>query len=130
MKKLLVIFLVFIFPQLSYSADWSWKKEDTTRQAIATTLTIIDWGQTNHIVDRDDRIELNPILGTHPSKDKVKDYFISVLILQPLVAAALPSEINIFGYDAKPRMAFQYIFIGVQTTATVSNFKGGLRIKF
>jgi hypothetical protein len=123
-----VLLLCLTTPALA--ADWTWSREDTVREAVGLGLTVIDYGQTMDIASRDDRVELNPILGPHPSREEVRDYFLAVIVLHPLISAALPAEANLFGYKAKPRMAWQYFYIGVEATATVSNFNGGLRLRF
>jgi hypothetical protein len=112
------------------AADWTWSKEDTVREVVGLGLTVIDYGQTMDLATREDRVELNPILGPHPSRENVRDYFLAVLVLHPLISLALPAEADIFGYKAKPRMAWQYFYIGVEVTATASNYNGGLRLKF
>ena len=132
-RLIAIIFAAFLFVATAHAADadnWSWTKEDTIRQVLATTLTVIDWGQTNDIVERADRVELNPILGPHPSKQAVQNYFLTVLVLQPAIARLLPREATVWGFDIKPRTAWQYLYIGVEWTAIASNFRGGLKIRF
>jgi hypothetical protein len=129
-----LIFTVIIFlcsgPIISHAADWSWSKEDTTREVVGLGLTVVDWGQTNDIVAHADRLELNPILGTRPTKEEVRRYFTAVLILHPLISALLPSSAEVWGFQLKPRTSWQYVYIGVEATATASNWRGGLQVRY
>ena len=125
--------LIFTFMLLSFpvfAAEWTWNKGDTVREVIGLGLTVVDWGQTNDIASRKNWIELNPILSQRPTRKEVREYFTYVMILHPLVSLALPAEVKIFGFKTKPRMAWQYIYIGVEGTATSSNVCGGLRVTF
>jgi hypothetical protein len=114
----------------SHAADWSWSKADTAREIAGLALTVVDWGQTNDIVTRADRLELNPILGPRPTRKEVRRYFTAVLILHPIISALLPSQAKVWGFNLKPRAAWQYIYIGVEATATVSNWHSGLQVRY
>lgn len=70
-------------------SDWS--TLDKTLLAASTAAHIVDWGQTRTIAMNPDRwIERNPLLGDHPSVGSVNTYFISRLILIPVLAHYLP----------------------------------------
>ena len=128
MRLLLLALILTASPGIA--ADWTWSKEDTVREAVGLGLTILDFGQTNHIADSDDRLELNPILGPRPSREEVRDYFAAVLILHPLISYALPAKAEVWGFNLKPRTAWQYFYIGVEATAVASNWRGGLQIRY
>ena len=124
------VLLSLILAVPAVAADWTWSKEDTAREVLGLGLTVIDWGQTNDIRNHDGMIELNPILGRTPDQEAIRDYFVGVLVLHPLISAALPARADLFGYELKPRTAWQYFYIGVEATATISNYNGGLRLKY
>lgn len=122
--------LITICTANAFAAEWSWSKEDTIREVVSLGLTVVDYGQTNNIRKHDGMIELNPILGRQPTLNAIKNYFHSVLWVHPLISAALPSKAEIFGYQLEPRKTFQWVYIGVEATTTVSNYRGGLRMSF
>jgi hypothetical protein len=53
-----------------------WTADDTAREAAYQTLAAVDWAQTLNIQTDPTRHELNPILGQHPSQNKINKYFI------------------------------------------------------
>jgi hypothetical protein len=75
-------------------------------------------------------IELNPILGRTPSRHAVNNYFGTVLAVHPIISALLPRKMELFGQELNPRKGWQYFYLGVEATATISNYRGGLRLSF
>lgn len=70
-------------------SDWS--TLDKTLLVASTAANVVDWGQTRTIAMNPDRwSETNPFLGKHPSVGEVNTYFISRLILVPVLAHYLP----------------------------------------
>lgn len=128
--KTIIAILFCLWASSVSAADWKWDAMDYTREAISLGITVVDWGQTNDIRRHEGMIELNPLLGPHPSKSAVRDYFVTVLVLHPLISAALPKQAELFGCAISPRLAWQYIYLGVEATATLSNYHGGLRVSF
>ena len=56
----------------------------------STALIVADYTQTHDITHRDEFIEINPILGKHPSGGRVRAYFGTVLTAHSLIATHLP----------------------------------------
>ena len=82
--KILLILLIFI---LTPSPCLAWDKEDTALQVTVVSLLLADMSQTLYIVDHADKYrELNPVLGEHPSKEKVYAYFLGVAIVHTAVS--------------------------------------------
>lgn len=130
MKTLITTILILMgLSGTSPAADWSWSKEDIAREVLSAGLTVLDWGQTKDIVGRG-RIELNPILGHHPTNRAVNNYFTGVIVLHPLISAALPAYAEVFGLEIRPRLAWQYFYFGFEGAAVVSNWKGGIHVRF
>lgn len=129
-KYWIIAAVLLLLPAGVLAADWTWTKEDSMREVAGTALTVIDWGQTNDIRRHEGMIELNPILGRTPSRQTITNYFATVLVLRPLISLALPAKAEVLGFELRPRLAWQYLYIGVEATATVSNFNGGLRMSF
>lgn len=128
--KWLITATLLLLTTTAFAADWTWDAADYAREAVALGLTVIDWGQTRDIRHHAGMKELNPILGREPSDGKVNGYFTTVMILHPLITAALPKKATMFGVDLSPRTAWQYFYIGVESTAISSNWRGGLRMRF
>jgi len=112
------------------AADWSWDRADIVREGVSAGLTVVDWGQTRGIRNHNGMIELNPILGWAPTNSAIGNYFGSVLVLHPIISALLPKDVNFAGFQLNPRLAWQYFYLGVESTAIISNFNGGLRLAF
>lgn len=132
MKRLIVSLILVLSVNTSHAADWSWDRADYIRQIICTTLTVIDFGQTRDIKNHRELVEMNVVLGPHPSDRAINNYFGIVLVVQPLVAMALPREIDTkwFG-KLYPRVGFEYAYIGVEGVTTLSNtFRYGLNLDY
>lgn len=70
-----------------------WSSEDIARQAAALGLLGADWAQTRTIAKNPHQFnETNPILGEHPSTQKVNNYFAASMIGHTLLMNALPPE--------------------------------------
>lgn len=130
MKAFITLILVTLFATPVSAGDWKWDRGDTACEVVAAGLTVIDWGQTRDIRNHKGKLELNPILGPTPSNAAVDNYFGMVLLLHPLISAALPKQADLFGIEIRPRQAWQYFYIGVESTAISSNYRGGLRMSF
>ena len=94
-------------------------------------VTCIDWGQTRYISTHGNQYyENNPILGRHPSLDKVNTLVPLGIIGHAVIAAALPKHYTIFGFDVHPRLIWQGVWIGIEIDAVASNFKTGIKYEF
>lgn len=104
-------------------ADWTWRRGDTIRQIAFTAVTLTDMSQTVRIATEKNQgqfcwKEYNPILGEHPTEHQVYAYFVSSIVLNALIARALPH---------KYREAFQYLSIGFSGAYVVMNFNEGIK---
>jgi hypothetical protein len=131
MKTLiLAMALSLLIPSLSIAADWSWDRTDVLREVISDGITVVDWGQTRDIKNHNGHSELNAILGTHPTDAAINTYFTEVMIIHPIVSALLPKTITVWGFEIKPRMSWQYLYLGVEAATISSNYRGGIRLSF
>lgn len=72
-----------------------WSNEDIARQAAVLGLLGADFAQTRSIAKGIPGIhETNPILGEHPSKGRVDNYFAAAMIGHTLLMHALPPELR------------------------------------
>ena len=119
--KLLLLMVIVLLPNNSFAFD-SWSTRDYTLQATWTVLHIVDWGQTLDIAKNPDRFhEVNPILGKHPSVNKVNMFMALGTVINPLIVHVVPS---------KWRPYFQGLSIGVKTGCVVNNYYAGMHVNF
>ena len=111
--------LVLLISTSSFADEWT--RSDTYREATYLTLLAIDWSQTRNFLRDPHYYELNPILGKHPSQDKVDAAVILTGLGHYLIARILPTEY---------RKAFQYVAIGVELGAVTHNYSIGVEIKY
>lgn len=94
MKLIISIVLVLV---LSCNAYAEMTKSDVALMSTYSVLHIIDWGQTRYISHNGDRYyEMNPILGKHPSTDKVDAYMISTFLGMWALAYVIPEPYKKF----------------------------------
>lgn len=97
----------------------SWTTEQKIVEGYMIMVTVIDYGQTVDIASKGE--ELNPMLGSNPSKETVKAYFIKSSLAHFIVASMLPS---------KWRTRFLYTTSGYQTAFILHNHWIGYRVEF
>lgn len=64
---------------------------------LAVWVLCIDWVQTRWIADHPGFLELNPILGAHPSLGRVNAYFTVAIVALIAVTFALPWPYGFYG---------------------------------
>jgi hypothetical protein len=113
MKKILLILLAVMtlhIPAQSHATEWS-----TTQKGLlvtALTLHTVDWGQTRTIsLNPNKYYETNPILGRHPSTDRVNVYFAATALIIPTLAHLIPDW----------RSEILMLWVGVEATVTSRN---------
>lgn len=118
-------------------ADDEWTKADSYREATYLTFLAVDWAQTRYIARykqcsdvTKDKVttttchyfrEINPILGTRPSVDRVDVYFILSGAAHMYVSRIL---------SEKWRARFQYVTIGYEVIGDASNYHFGIKMEF
>jgi hypothetical protein len=99
-----------------------WGSTDTFLLATMLTSTAIDWGQTRYIARNPDRFyERNPILGRHPSVNRVDRYF----ALCGLAAGGLTAVLS---KDNRRRFLLGVTI--VETAFVIQNHHLGVRVAF
>lgn len=112
--------LVVAFISISCYANESWSNKDKILEGVFVTSIVMDWDQTSQI-HKENRHEINSILGPHPEQSTINTYFISSALLHIIIADQL--------YD-KYRTAWQAIWIGAEVTTVQRNYKLGIRFNF
>lgn len=112
--KILFLFCALLTASPTWAAGTDWTTADTARQSVYAVLQSADWYQTRRIAAHPSKFhEVNPLLGSHPSKTKV-DIF---------MGASLAAHTAISYYlQPKYRAAWQYATITVKSGMVAYNF--------
>jgi len=103
-------------------ASEAWSQADKAREAVFLTADLVDYGQTQYIAARPHCWrEINPILGEHPSHEKVVEWFVASAAVHALITDQLP---------ARYRPAWQYVTIGFEVGNVARNAKVGIKFTF
>ena len=111
MKKLILILLFITTPV--WGAD-KWSQKDIVTEIAFQTVNILDYASTDKILgDYPTRaIEMNPLLGSHPSRNTLIGATIGIGVAHALVTHYIP---------AKWRPVWQWGFISVKVGAVLNN---------
>lgn len=121
MKRIFFL-LIFLLFSSSSSATEPWSTQDIVLESTWLAFHLIDWGQALDIADQLTKYsEVNPILGKHPSRDKVHLYFGATALAHLGITYILPQ---------KYRPYWQMITIGISATNVFYGFSAGLHIRF
>ena len=126
MERAAIIFLAMLaFSSVAIGAE-EWFGELSREELIAETafvgLAILDWNQTIQVAKHPDRYsETNPVIGKHPSVERVNLLMPAGIVLHALVTYALPRKYRPF---------WQYVWIGEETACVYQNWKSGLTVRF
>jgi len=116
MKKFLAILLICY---ANNGQAYEWSIQDRALLAGAAIVHVIDWGQTRTIAKNPDVwVEHNPLLGTHPSVNRVNNYFLATALVVPLLAH----------YISEWRSQILGAWLLVEVSAVASNYHIGIRM--
>lgn len=103
-------------------SDYKWSKQDIACEVTWQLLHGIDWLQTRKIARNPDKYhEVNPLLGRHPSTEKVDMYFAAGAIAHVVITDHIPP---------KHRWFWHMISISISGLLVNQNFNIGLGIEF
>ena len=89
---LIVTMVIILYSSFAFSRE-KWDKTDKILLGTCLVTSMVDYGNTMHIArNPQDHFEYNPLLGTHPSPDKVRGAFLIGLISKIIIAELLPSK--------------------------------------
>ncbi len=122
MKTIIIILFSFLFAFSANAESNKWTTQNTLLEVTGQTLRLIDFSQTLQIARQPERYsEINPIMGKHPSTEKVCVYFVTYMIGSFAISYFLPEPY---------RTAWQSINIVLQFPVIAHNFNVGLGIRF
>jgi hypothetical protein len=121
--KTLLLSLFLLLPTAVVAGIDNWTEEQRKWYAASTVLTIADWATTRDMTRRyhEGYHETNPILGRYPSRQRVDQHFLTVLIAHYLIADNLSS---------RNRTVYLQVFTVGQAAVVSNNLNIGLRIRF
>ena len=127
--RVLAILMILVSTTANAWEPDEWRKEDTYRQLAFSGLLAIDWLQTLEISKSCSGEgaypyryrESNIFLGECPSRGDVNTYMAVSMLGHAGISYVLPH---------KWRVAWQYVWIGIEVQATSKNFNAGIRVEF
>jgi hypothetical protein len=99
----------------------TWSEADKYREATYLTFHTLDWAQTRYISKHSEYYEINPILGEHPSTQKVDTYFVLTGLGHVAITHYLPS---------KYRSVWQWSTIALEAALVIHNKRIGIQFDF
>jgi len=111
-----ILLLLLSFP---VSAQ-EWTTEDTQWEAGYLALHLIDWGQTLDIAENSQYTELNPLIGSNPSRGDVNRYFAVTAIGHYLISR----------YLGENRRLWQQTTMFIEFNVVARNASIGVNINF
>lgn len=134
MKRAILTLFILLLPFSNLHASDKWTKQDYVLEITWEVLHLIDWSQTRYIAEHPDKYwEINPILGNHPSIEKVDLYMGAGAIVHPIISHILPRKAkflwmdNVYWY---PRTTWQSITITMSGSAVINNLSIGIKCEF
>ncbi len=122
MNRWLVSMLLFF--SSTVNAGWQdWTDEQKRWYVASNVLLLADWSTTRDMTRRYDEgyREINPILGSRPSTDKLDLYFVTYLIGHYFLTDYLQD---------RNREIYLYTITAVEGAAVANNLNIGLRLRF
>ena len=129
MVFLLVIGVIICGPAHAWEPD-PWSKTDIALEILSQGLLLVDWGQSLDITKRDEYYEKNAYLGKNPSRSKVNAYFALSCLTHAGITWMMPASARVFGLQFSPRRAWQYAYIGYESSFVANNYQIGLKVSF
>ena len=123
MKQRLVFFLLFLLPVSVYAGFNDWTQEQQNWYVVSNLVTLADWATTRDLTRRyhEGYHENNRFLGQYPTRQRVDQHFLTVLVAHYFVADSLSS---------RNRTLYLQVFTISQTAVVANNLRIGLNIRF
>jgi len=119
--KTVILLLVLALPVTAHAFD-PWSREDVALEVTWQALHLVDTIQTRQIALNPNKYyEMNPLLGSHPSEEKILIYMAMGTVIHALITHYLPK---------KCRPYFQGVTIGLSGACVVRNLQIGLEIRW
>jgi len=119
--KTIIILVALLLPASAPAFD-PWNTQDVALEVTWQLVHLIDWGQTRNIAAHPEKYrEINPILGDHPSRQKVNLYMATGTLVHLGITHVLPKRC---------RPYFQGVTIGLSGACVLHNFNIGLQVRF
>jgi hypothetical protein len=122
LRILIITLSILLFVGKAYSAD-PWSKLEIWNEVAFEVINAADFYSTNRILNDHPTtaMEMNPLLGSHPSYDKLLGVAIGTAVIHPIVTHFMPK---------KYRPYWQYSFIIIKAGAVANNYHVDLGFHF
>jgi hypothetical protein len=114
------VLLISVLGTPAFAQD-PWTNTDTALAVTYAGLAIVDLGQTINGAETTNGHEMNPLLGRHPSRDKLIAFTALYVPLNTYIAYRLPHPY---------RRIWQALTIAVDAACVAHNYSIGLKVKF
>ena len=119
MFGVLCLIVGYLYCMTAHASEWS--LEDTLLEVTSEMVILGDYSQTKYVSSHPQiYYETNIILGTHPSEKRVDTYFISALVLHPVISYMLPKNL---------REVFEGFTIGIEGESIYRNHEYGVHFQ-
>jgi len=121
--KTLLLSLLLLLPATVVAGLDDWTEEQRKWYAASVVVTVADWATTRDMTRRyhEGYHETNPIMGQYPSRQRVDQHFLTVLVANYFIADNLSS---------RNRTVYLQFFTVGQAAVVANNLNIGLRIRF
>jgi len=118
----MIRFFLVLLIACTLSASTPWNRQDVAMEGLFVASAIQDWGQTLDIQSDPFHLqEQNSIMGRHPTRATVNEYFATAILLHVMVANQL---------SGSWRTAWQMTWIGLEAGTIQRNYRLGIRLNF
>ena len=109
-----------------------WTSVDTAMEATWQVLHAVEMGQTLDLARQPERYyeAYNPLLGKHPSTERVYVWGVTSSLAHAGISFLLPSKVDLWGMKVPVRTIFQAVSIGWTGSMVGHNFDIGLKVRF
>jgi hypothetical protein len=122
LNVLLWALILLVLSECSNAQAEDWTATDTALQVAVTAALFADYKQTEEIAHDPRYHETNPLLGSHPDPERVRNYFLGSAVAAAGVSVLLP--------HGTVRSGFQTGVLALEIVTIGHNKRIGLAVKF
>lgn len=130
MKITVLLAVSFCIMTSSLHAFDKWDTTDYSLEAAWFVFHFIDWNQTVQGTSEENFTQINPVLGKHPTRQKVNIWFGLSSLIHIGGTHIAPEHFEVFGFDLRPRRTWQCSTITVSSSMSLHNYQVGLRVRY
>ena len=119
----ILILLLLLFPFVAKAELFEdWTSKEKTWFAVGTVVTVLDYSTTYDLLYNQQGFEeINPLYGSHPSKDKLLGLTIGTLVMNYIIADH---------FNHNQRIKWLVAFTAAKSLGPINNFSIGAQLRF